>query len=269
MIPFLFAAAVAASASAAPIRLVLVEEEPTRTTLQMAQPLERVMREAGKDAALLGVENVPVHYGGSDYQFRLPPGPGAPDTSTLATLPAREFTAGLAEVAKYGAIRDLPFFEWIETHADELVRRDPDALAYAIRRSCEIKAEIVAQDERESGVRALLNFGHTFGHAIEAGLGYGTWLHGEAVAAGTVLAARLSARLGWLSEGDVERIVKLFIAAGLPTHSPEFGADRYLELMSRDKKVASGKLRLILLRALGEGVVTSEAPLDDIRAVLP
>ena len=176
------------------------------------------------------------------------------DTATLATLPERELRAGLAEVIKYGLIRDQDFFAWLERNMQALLARDPEALAHAIEVSCRHKAEVVANDETEQGERALLNLGHTFGHAIEAGLGYGTWLHGEAVAAGTVLAARLSARLGWLNESDVERIVNLFAAAGLPTQGPSLGADRYLELMSHDKKVVSGKSRLILLRAIGAGI---------------
>ena len=191
------------------------------------------------------------------------------DTATLASLPERELRAGLAEVIKYGLIRDHGFFAWLERNVQALLAGDTDALAHAIEVSCRHKAEVVANDETEQGERALLNLGHTFGHAIEAGLGYGAWLHGEAVAAGTVLAARLSARLGWLSESDVDRIARLFSAAGLPTQGPPLGADRYLELMSRDKKVVSGNARLILLRAIGAGVVTSDAPLDDVWAVLP
>jgi 3-dehydroquinate synthase len=190
------------------------------------------------------------------------------DTSTLATLPERELRAGLAEVIKYGLIRDHDFFAWLEDNVQALMARDPEALAHAIEVSCRHKAEVVANDETEQGDRALLNLGHTFGHAIEAGLGYGTWLHGEAIAAGTVLAARLSARLGWLNELDVDRIVTLFTAAGLPIQGPPLGADRYLELMSHDKKVVSGNARLVLLRTIGAGVVTSDAPIDDVRAVL-
>jgi 3-dehydroquinate synthase len=190
------------------------------------------------------------------------------DTGTLASLPERELRAGLAEVIKYGLIRDQDFFAWLEGNMRALLARDPEALAHAIEVSCRHKAEIVANDETEQGERALLNLGHTFGHAIETGLGYGTWLHGEAVAAGTVLAARLSARLGWLSGSDVDRIVNLFADAGLSTLHPPFGPDRYLELMSHDKKVVSGKSRLILLRAIGKGVVTSDAPIDEVTAVL-
>ena len=190
------------------------------------------------------------------------------DTSTLRTLPLPELRAGLAEVIKYGLIRDREFFEWLETNIDALVARDPAALTYAIQVSCRHKAEVVVADETEQGERALLNLGHTFGHAIEAGLGFGAWLHGEAVAAGTLQAARLSARLGWLSADDVERIARLYSAAGLPTESPALGIDRYLDLMGRDKKTIAGRLRLVLLKSIGEGVVTSDAPLDDVRAVL-
>ena len=202
---------------------------------------------------------------GAFYQPRLV----VVDTSTLATLPERELRAGLAEIIKYGLIRDLNFFTWLEGNLHALLARDPEALAHAIEVSCRHKAEVVANDETEQGERALLNLGHTFGHAIEAGLGYGTWLHGEAVAAGTVLAARLSARLGWLNASDVDRIVNLFAAAGLPVQSPPLGPDRYLELMAHDKKVVSGNMRLILLRAIGAAIVASDASLGDVRAVLP
>ena len=191
------------------------------------------------------------------------------DTSTLATLPLRELRAGLAEVIKYGLIRDRDFFAWLEANAQALLARDPAAMAHAIEVSCRHKAEVVANDETEQGERAMLNLGHTFGHAIEAGLGFGTWLHGEAVAAGTVMAARLSARLGWLPEPEVDRIASLLSAVGLPIEGPAFGADRYLELMAHDKKVIAGIMRLILLRAMGEGVVVSDAPVGDVRAVLP
>jgi 3-dehydroquinate synthase len=181
------------------------------------------------------------------------------DTDTLTTLPDRELRAGLAEVVKYGLIRDPVFFVWIEEHLEQLLGRDPDALAYAIHRSCVNKAEVVAADETEQGERALLNLGHTFGHAIETGLGYGEWLHGEAVAAGMVIAAELSARLGWLGEKDVERIRKLLQRAGLPVVAPDLGMGRYLDLMAHDKKVADGRLRLILLKTLGRGVIHAEA----------
>jgi len=190
------------------------------------------------------------------------------DTATLSTLPDRELRAGLAEVIKYGLIRDRAFFEWLEANMRSLLARDPEALAHAIEVSCRHKAEVVANDETEQGERALLNFGHTFGHAIEAGLGYGEWLHGEAIAAGMVSAARLSARLGWIEASDVDRIVAVLAAAGLPIVSPPLGADRYLELMSRDKKVVAGSLRLILLKSIGEAVMTAEVPLADLRAVL-
>ena len=191
------------------------------------------------------------------------------DTGTLSTLPERELRAGLAEVIKYGLIGDAPFFDWLEINMPLLLARDPGALAHAIEVSCRHKAGVVARDETEQGERALLNLGHTFGHAIETGLGYGEWLHGEAVAAGSVLAARLSSRLGWLGSKDEERIVRLFNAAGLPTVAPSFGAGRYLELMAHDKKTVAGNLRLILLRGIGRAVVTSEAPVADISAILP
>jgi 3-dehydroquinate synthase len=190
------------------------------------------------------------------------------DTDTLKTLPDRELHAGLAEVIKYGLIRDLPFFEWLESNMDKLLARETGALIYAIERSCANKAEVVAEDENESGVRAMLNLGHTFGHAIEAGLGYGNWLHGEAVAAGIMMAVELSRRLGWLSSGDCDRTAALLQRAGLPTQGPALGADRYLDLMALDKKVASGKMRLILLKKIGEGVISAETGTLDIRAAI-
>jgi 3-dehydroquinate synthase len=190
------------------------------------------------------------------------------DTATLDTLPARELAAGLAEVIKYGLILDRSFFDWLEASMSKLVARDPAALAHAVRRSCELKAQVVGQDERESGARALLNLGHTFGHAIEAGLSYGTWLHGEAVAAGSVLAARLSQRMGMLSQADVARILALLRRAQLPVAAPNLGVDRYLELMGLDKKVEGGKLRLILLRRIGEAYVTADFPEPALREVL-
>jgi 3-dehydroquinate synthase len=190
------------------------------------------------------------------------------DTATLETLPDRELAAGLAEVIKYGLILDADFFAWLEEHVEQLLDRDPAPLARAIRRSCEIKARVVAQDEREAGARALLNLGHTFGHAIEAGLGYGAWLHGEAVAAGTVLAARLSQTLGSLSERDVGRVVRLFGRAGLPTAAPDLGIGRWLALMGLDKKVEDGRLRLVLLHRIGEGYVTADYPPEALREVL-
>lgn len=190
------------------------------------------------------------------------------DIGTLDTLPDRELKAGLAEVIKYGLIRDLPFFEWLEANMPKLLARDPEALAYAVQRSCANKAEVVAADERETGDRALLNLGHTFGHAIETGLGYGEWLHGEAVAAGTLIAARLSCLLGWLPADDVLRIEKLFVLAGLPVKGPALGAGRYLDLMSHDKKVIDGRLRLVLLTAIGKAVVSGIATADQIGAAI-
>ena len=190
------------------------------------------------------------------------------DTAMLDSLPVRELSAGLAEVIKYGLIMDLPFLGWLEANMDNLNKRDPAALAYAVVRSCENKAAVVSADERESGDRALLNLGHTFGHAIEAGLGFGTWSHGEAVAAGTILAARLSERMGLLTANDVERIARLFVRAGLPIEAPSLGQDRYLELMGHDKKVENGRLRLVLLRSLGNAFMTTEFDLRDLREVL-
>jgi len=189
------------------------------------------------------------------------------DTGTLATLPEREFRSGVAEVVKYGFIYDTAFLAWLETHLDALMCRDPAALAHAIRRSCEIKAEIVAQDERETGMRAWLNLGHTFGHAIEAGLGYGQWLHGEAVAAGMVLAAELSVRLGFLGSADARRVRDMVARAGLPTRAPQLGASRYLELMRVDKKAQSGAIRYVLLKRLGEACLEA-VPDDTVIALL-
>ena len=190
------------------------------------------------------------------------------DTDTLATLPDRELAAGLAEVIKYGLIGDPAFFGWLESNMEALLARQPEALEYAVKRSCELKAEIVGADERESGVRALLNLGHTFGHAIETGLGFGAWLHGEAVAAGSVLAARLSQRIGWLREDDVQRILTLFRRAKLPIDAPDLGVRRYLDLMGLDKKVEHGQLRLVLLERLGSAVVTADFPWDALESVL-
>ena len=190
------------------------------------------------------------------------------DITLLDTLPMRELSAGLAEVIKYGLIMDLPFLEWLEDNMSLLMARDSEALEYAVTRSCQNKAQVVAADERETAGRALLNLGHTFGHAIEAGLGFGTWLHGEAVAAGSMLAARLSQRMGLLSAPEVERIHRLFTRAGLPVEAPDLGPERYLELMGHDKKVENGKLRLVLLRALGKAFVTSDFELSTLRDVL-
>ena len=190
------------------------------------------------------------------------------DLGTLTTLPDRELSAGLAEVIKYGLIRDPGFFAWLEANMDALLTRDQEALAYAVRRSCQNKAEVVAADEHEAGQRALLNLGHTFGHAIEAGLGYGAWLHGEAVAAGTILAAELSRRLGWLSAADVSRARRLFERARLPVDAPALGVERYLELMGLDKKVEGGKLRLVLLERIGQAVLRADTPEPLLRETL-
>ncbi|WP_426101876.1 bifunctional shikimate kinase/3-dehydroquinate synthase AroKB [Massilia sp. TSP1-1-2] len=173
------------------------------------------------------------------------------DTATLATLPARELSAGLAEVIKHGAIIDAAFFDWIEQNVGALMAREPQALAHAISRSCEIKADVVRQDEREGGLRAILNFGHTFGHAIEAGLGYGQWLHGEAVGCGMVMAADLSHRAGLVDFATVARMRALVAAAGLPTEAPDLGTERWLELMEVDKKNEGGAIKFILMKPLG------------------
>lgn len=186
------------------------------------------------------------------------------DPATLHSLPDRELRAGLAEVIKYGLIRDVSFLEWLERHIERLLARDPQVLEQAIYRSCRNKAEVVAADEREQGERALLNLGHTFGHAIEAGLGYGKWLHGEAVAAGTMMAVELSKMLGWLDAADVARAESLFERAGLPITGPVMEVERYIELMQHDKKVQNGKLRLVLLKRIGQAVVSDEASLADI-----
>jgi 3-dehydroquinate synthase len=189
------------------------------------------------------------------------------DLDTLRTVPMRELCAGLAEVIKYGPIADAGFLEWIEAHLDALLARDADALAHAVRRSCEIKAWVVGQDEREGGLRAILNFGHTFGHAIEAGLGYGQWLHGEAVACGMLMAAELSARLGLVPAALASRLEQLIARAGLPVRGPALGTERYLELMRVDKKAQDGEIRFVLLDAPGRAVVRA-APLELVRQVL-
>jgi 3-dehydroquinate synthase len=190
------------------------------------------------------------------------------DTIVLRTLPGRELRAGVAEVIKYGAIRDAEFFAWLEANMRALLAKDADALSHAILRSCEIKAEIVVADERETGERALLNFGHTFGHAIETAQGYGAWLHGEAVAAGMVCAARLAQRVCGLSDDDARRIAALIAAAELPTAPPAIAPDRWLELMERDKKVQSGVLRFVLLERLGHAVVRGDVARHDVAAAL-
>jgi len=193
------------------------------------------------------------------------------DVEPLKSLPERELHAGLSEVIKYGLIRDFPFLEWLEANIERLRARDPEALTEAVIRSCRNKAEVVALDERETsagGERALLNFGHTFGHAIEAGMGYGHWLHGEAVAAGMVMAADLSRRLGWINAAEVERIERLLTRAGLPVRAPAFPVARYLELMRHDKKVSDGKLRLVLLQSLGHAVLSDAASEAEISATI-
>ncbi|MHB8622514.1 MAG: 3-dehydroquinate synthase [Sulfuricaulis sp.] len=191
------------------------------------------------------------------------------DTDTLSTLSDRELASGLAEVIKYGLISDPEFFAWLEANMEKLLVRDPESLAYAIYRSCQNKADVVAMDERESGKRATLNLGHTFGHAIETGLGYGNWLHGEAIAAGMVMAADLSRRLKWLTAAEVARIEKLIRRAHLPVRPPGILMPaRFLELMAVDKKVLDGRLRLVLLKHLGEAVVTADFPRAELEATL-
>ena len=191
------------------------------------------------------------------------------DTATLGTLPDRELSAGLAEVIKYGLINDAEFFTWLEDNMPALMARDATALGFAIERSCADKAAVVAADEREAGHRALLNLGHTFGHAIETAMGYGSWLHGEAVGAGMCMAAVMSARLGWLSDAQVERIERLVAAAGLPVRPPaEVAPQRFMELMSVDKKVMDGQLRLVLMKDIGESVISADFDSDALRQTL-
>ena len=193
------------------------------------------------------------------------------DLNTLKTLPARELSAGLAEVIKYGPIADMAFLDWVEANMDRLLARDIDALAYAVRRSCEIKAWVVGQDERESGLRAILNFGHTFGHAIEAGMGYGNWLHGEAVGCGMVMAARLSHELGLVDVNFVKRLKVLVQRAGLPVIGPRLSAEdnagRYLELMRVDKKAEGGEIRFVVIDGPSHGSLRA-APDALVRKVL-
>ena len=177
------------------------------------------------------------------------------DLDTLQTLPQREMSAGLAEVIKYGPIADMQFLDWIDTHLDALLARDPKALAHAVKRSCEIKAWVVGQDEREGGIRAILNFGHTFGHAIEAGLGFGEWLHGEAVGCGMVMATHLSQRLGWVDEAFVSRFTALIERAGLPIVGPKLGAEEYLHHMRVDKKAEAGEIKFVLIDKPGTAIV--------------
>lgn len=189
------------------------------------------------------------------------------DLSALNTLPQNELSAGMAEVIKHGAIYDAEFFAWLERNMPQLMAKDEAALTHAIVRSCEIKAQVVAQDEKEQNLRAILNFGHTFGHAIEAGMGYGAWLHGEAVGAGMVLAADLSCRLGLLSEVDVARLRALVLAAGLPVEPPKLGIERMIELMKLDKKSDAGQIKFVLLNGLGQHNIRA-VPDDMLRATL-
>ena len=191
------------------------------------------------------------------------------DNDTLKTLPERELSAGMAEVIKYGLICDAPFFTWLEENVDELMALDGEKITHAIYESCAAKARVVAQDEREGGIRAILNLGHTFGHAIETEMGYGEWLHGEAVAAGTVLAVDLSWRMGNLTEQDVERSVALLAKAKLPVLPPKgMSRDAFIDRMLLDKKVLDGSLRLVLLNALGDACVTSDFSMDDFNGCL-
>jgi 3-dehydroquinate synthase len=190
------------------------------------------------------------------------------DTTTLRTLPPRELRAGLAEVVKYGLVFDLSFLDWIEANVERLLALDDTALAHAIYRSCELKADVVRRDEREAGDRALLNLGHTFGHAIETATGYTEWLHGEAVAAGMVVAADMSSRLGMLPMGDVQRLRDLLQRIGLPVDAPKFGAARALDYMRVDKKVQSGRIRLVLLEQLGRARFTADYADDALHSTL-
>ena len=181
------------------------------------------------------------------------------DLNTLKTLPPRELSAGLAEVVKHGAIADVQFLDWIEANAGVLLACDTDAMGHAVLRSCEIKSAVVSADEREGGIRATLNFGHTFGHAIEAGMGYGEWLHGEAVGCGMVLGADLSRRLNYISDADVQRLTKIIRSMNLPITPPKFGADRYMELMQVDKKTEGGQIRYVVLEKIGKALIQSVA----------
>lgn len=191
------------------------------------------------------------------------------DTLVLKTLPPRELSAGLAEVVKYGLIYDAEFFQWLEHNQQLLLAADQGALAYAIQRACAIKAEVVAADETEQGIRAWLNLGHTFGHAIESAMGYGAWLHGEAVAAGTVMAVDLSVRMGWVDASVLARTKALFSAFALPIEGPaELSVATYIDKMAVDKKVINGQLRLVLLEQLGRACLSTQAPADMIQAVI-
>jgi 3-dehydroquinate synthase len=190
------------------------------------------------------------------------------DVATLDTLPDRELRAGLAEVIKHGFALDASFVDWLESNIDRLLKRDAAALMHAVKRSCELKARIVAADEREAGERALLNFGHTFGHAIETGAGYGAWLHGEAVAAGMVMAAELSALMGHLKKTDVERVRTLLKRAGLPVKAPALAPERMLELMALDKKAAKGKTRFVVLESIGRAALRADVDAQRVREAI-
>ena len=190
------------------------------------------------------------------------------DLNTLKTLPPRELSAGLAEVVKHGAIADSKFLDWIEANAAALLACDTTALGHAVLRSCEIKSAVVSADERESGIRATLNFGHTFGHAIEAGMGYGEWLHGEAVGCGMVLGADLSCRLHQISQAELERLTKIIKSMNLPVTPPKFGAARYMELMQVDKKTEGGQIRYVLLERIGKAHIKSVADAQVIETLI-
>jgi len=191
------------------------------------------------------------------------------DTDTLDTLPDRELSAGIAEIIKYGLICKADFFSWLEKNMSALLSRDKPALSYAIEVSCQTKADVVASDERESGKRALLNLGHTFGHAIENGMGYGEWLHGEAVATGMCMAANMSNQMGWMNDDETRRTIKLIESAKLPTKAPALmSVDKFLQLMSVDKKVLDGVLRLVLMKGIGHALVTSDFTLDDLKKAI-
>ena len=190
------------------------------------------------------------------------------DVAALDTLPARELRAGLAEVIKHGLALDAGFMQWLELNVERLVQRDREALGYAVRRSCELKARVVAEDERESGARALLNFGHTFGHAIEAASGYGAWLHGEAVAAGMVMAAELSALMGHLKKADVSRVRELLERAGLPLAGPQLEPERLIEVMALDKKAAKGRTRFVVLESVGHAALRGDVDERLVRAAI-
>jgi 3-dehydroquinate synthase len=190
------------------------------------------------------------------------------DIDTLQTLPVRELSAGVAEVIKYGLIRDADFFAWLEANMSKLMSLDQATVSEAVYRSCKNKAEVVAADEKEAGERALLNLGHTFGHAIENAMGYGVWLHGEAVAAGTIMAAEFSQRMNWLQDKDVQRITAIFKAAKLDQKPPALGVEKYLDLMGLDKKVQDGKIRLVLQQGIGKSIITSDYDVEKLRLTL-